>query len=201
MPAEHYFSQQPSGAFKPKTIQTSIAGERVELFTAGGTFSPDHLDTGTAILLQHSDAAPATGNLLDLGCGWGPIALTLAKKYPSTKVWAVDVNERSLELTRMNAAKLGLDNVVTALPEQVPVELRFSGIWSNPPIRIGKQALHDLLKTWLPKLDDECEAYLVVSKDLGADSLLTWLQHEFDECQSERIDSDKGFRILRVART
>lgn len=201
MPAEHYFSEQPSGEFKPKTIQTLIAGERVALFTAGGTFSPDHLDTGTAILLQHSDAAPATGNLLDLGCGWGPIALTLAKKFPGTKVWAVDVNERSLELTRMNAAKLGLDNIVTALPEQVPTEMRFSGIWSNPPIRIGKQALHELLQLWLPKLADECEAYLVVSKDLGADTLLTWLQQQFDDCHSERIDSAKGFRILRVART
>lgn len=200
MPAEHYFSEQPSGEFKPKTINTLIAGERVELFTAGGTFSPDHMDTGTAILLQHSDSAPATGNLLDLGCGWGPIALTLARKFPATKVWAVDVNERSLELTRMNAAKLGLSNIVTALPEQVPSELRFSGIWSNPPIRIGKQALHELLRQWLPKLDDECEAYLVVSKDLGADSLLTWIQQQFADCQSERIDSAKGFRILRVSR-
>jgi 16S rRNA G1207 methylase RsmC len=200
MPAEHYFSEQPTGEFKPKKIFTSIAGERVELFTAGGTFSPDHMDTGTAILLEHSDEAAPIGNLLDLGCGWGPIALTLAKKFPDAKIWAVDVNERSLELTRMNAQKLGLSNVITALPDQVPVDMEFTGIWSNPPIRIGKEALHDLLAKWLPRLQPECEAYLVVSKDLGADSLLKWMQSEFSDLASERIETAKGFRILRSAR-
>lgn len=200
MPAEHYFSEQPTGEFKPKKIFTSIAGQRVELFTAGGTFSPDHMDTGTAILLDHSDEAAPTGNLLDLGCGWGAIALTLAKKFPDAKVWAVDVNERSLELTRMNAQKLGLSNVIAALPDQVPAEIEFTGIWSNPPIRIGKDALHELLVKWLPRLQAECEAYLVVSKDLGADSLLKWMQSEFSDLTSERIDTAKGFRILRSAK-
>ena len=200
MSAEHYFSEQPTGEFKPKKIFTSIAGQRVELFTAGGIFSPDHMDTGTAILLDHSDEAAPTGNLLDLGCGWGAIALTLAKKFPDAKVWAVDVNERSLELTRMNAQKLGLSNVIAVLPDQVPAEIEFTGIWSNPPIRIGKDALHELLVKWLPRLQAECEAYLVVSKDLGADSLLKWMQSEFSELTSERIDTAKGFRILRSAK-
>jgi 16S rRNA G1207 methylase RsmC len=197
MSGEHYFSEQPTGEFKPKKIVTAIDGQRVELLTAGGTFSPDHMDTGTAILLEHAYQAPNSGNLLDLGCGWGPIALTLAKKNPEATIWAVDVNERSLELTRMNAEKLGLTNIRVAHVDDVPAELTFTGIWSNPPIRVGKEALHDILNKWLVRLDEECEAYLVVSKDLGADSLLKWMQAEFAALQSERIETAKGFRIIR----
>lgn len=197
MSGEHYFSEQPTGEFKPKKIVTAIDGQRAELITAGGTFSPDHMDTGTAILLEHAYQAPNSGNLLDLGCGWGPIALTLAKKNPEATVWAVDVNERSLELTRMNAEKLGLTNIRVAHVDDVPAELTFTGIWSNPPIRVGKEALHEILNKWLVRLDEECEAYLVVSKDLGADSLLKWMQAEFAALQSERIETAKGFRIIR----
>ena len=200
MSGEHYFSEQPTGEFKPKKIFTAIDGQRVELFTAGGTFSPDHMDTGTAILLEHADQAPSTGNLLDLGCGWGPIALTLAKKNPEATVWAIDVNERSLELTRMNAEKLGLANIRAVHVDEVPADLKFTGIWSNPPIRVGKEALHEILTKWLVRLEDECEAYLVVSKDLGADSLLKWMQTEFENLQSERIETAKGFRIIRSAK-
>ena len=200
MSGEHYFSEQPTGEFKPKKIFTAIDGQRVELFTAGGTFSPDHMDTGTAILLEHADQAPSTGNLLDLGCGWGPIALTLAKKNPEATVWAIDVNERSLELTRMNAEKLGLANIRAVHIDDVPADLKFTGIWSNPPIRVGKEALHEILTKWLVRLEDECEAYLVVSKDLGAESLLKWMQTEFENLQSERIETAKGFRIIRSAK-
>ena len=200
MSGEHYFSEQPTGEFKPKKIFTAIDGQRVELFTAGGTFSPDHMDTGTAILLEHADQAPSTGNLLDLGSGWGPIALTLAKKNPEATVWAIDVNERSLELTRMNAEKLGLANIRAVHIDDVPADLKFTGIWSNPPIRVGKEALHEILTKWLVRLEDECEAYLVVSKDLGADSLLKWMQTEFENLQSERIETAKGFRIIRSAK-
>lgn len=200
MSGEHYFSEQPAGEFKTKTIITSINGQRVELFTAGSTFSPDHMDTGTAILLEHAAEAPNAGNLLDLGCGWGPIALTLAQRNPHATVWAIDVNERSLELTRLNAQKLGLGNIRAVLPSEVPDDVAFTGIWSNPPIRVGKEALHSILNEWLPRLEDECEAYLVVSKDLGADSLLKWIQATFEDLSSERIDTAKGFRIIRCAK-
>lgn len=200
MSGEHYFSEQPAGEFKTKTIITSINGQRVELFTAGSTFSPDHMDTGTAILLEHAAEAPNAGNLLDLGCGWGPIALTLAQRNPHATVWAIDVNERSLELTRLNAQKLGLGNIRAVLPSEVPDDVAFTGIWSNPPIRVGKEALHSILNEWLPRLEDECEAYLVVSKDLGADSLLKWIQVTFEDLSSERIETAKGFRIIRCAK-
>jgi 16S rRNA G1207 methylase RsmC len=201
MSGEHYFSAQPSGELKPKTIRVQLLGKDYQLQTAGGVFSPDHLDTGTAMLLNHIDQAPTEGNLLDLGCGWGPIAICLALKAPEAIIWAVDVNERSLELTRMNAEKLGIGNIKTCLPEEIPADLRFTGIWSNPPIRVGKEVLHEILLAWLPRLAPECEAYLVVAKDLGADSLLKWLQEKLDPSfDSARIDTEKGFRIIRVAK-
>jgi 16S rRNA G1207 methylase RsmC len=201
MSGEHYFSAEPAGDFKPKTIRVNLLGKEVQLQTAGGVFSPDHLDTGTAILLDHVDEAPISGNLLDIGCGWGPIAIALALQAPSATIWAVDVNQRSLELTRTNAELLGLKNIKACLPEEVPSDIRFSGIWSNPPIRVGKAELHSILNTWLPRLAEECESYLVVAKDLGADSLLKWLQSELPEnFDAQRIDSAKGFRIIRVTR-
>ena len=201
MSGEHYFSAEPAGEFKPKTIRVNLLGKDLQLQTAGGVFSPDHLDTGTAMLLNHIDEAPLSGNLLDVGCGWGPIAIALAMQAPDSTVWAVDVNQRSLDLTKANAATLGLTNIRACLPEEVPGDIEFTGIWSNPPIRVGKAELHSILLKWFPRLAAECESYLVVAKDLGADSLLKWLQAELTEdFDAQRIDTEKGFRILRVTR-
>lgn len=167
--------------------------------TAGGIFSPDHIDTGTLALLDHLDEVPPSGNILDIGCGWGPIALSLASRAPQATVWAIDVNQRSLDLTAANAARLGLKNVKTARPEDVPADLKFSGIWSNPPIRVGKEVLHEILQTWLPRLAESAEAYLVVQKNLGADSLHRWLESELPEgFATVRVDTAKGFRVLRT---
>lgn len=199
MSAEHYFTSQPRAEFKPKEISVTLAGREVKVTTGGGVFSPDHVDTGTKALLRHLDLAPNFGNLLDVGCGWGPIALSLAIAYPETTVWAVDVNERSLELARINAQRLGLTNVRVCHVDEVPHEVRFESIWSNPPIRVGKDALHGILEHWLPRLMPHGEAFLVVQKQLGADSLQTWLSKRFESTHEvERIDTDKGFRVIRV---
>lgn len=199
MPQEHYFSNEPMGEFRPKTIEVSLAGNKVSVQTAGGIFSPDHVDIGTAVLLELIDEAPKIGDLLDIGCGWGPIALSLAMSRPHVTVWAIDVNERALELTRLNAEKLGITNIKICKPDEIPSDLKFDGIWSNPPIRVGKEVLHDILKTWLPKLASGAEGYLVVQKNLGADSLLRWLQDSLPKkFASVRVDTSKQFRVLRV---
>jgi 16S rRNA G1207 methylase RsmC len=199
MSSEHYFSETPGSDFKPKEIRVEINGLAVSVETAGGIFSPDHIDQGTAVLLEHLDKVPPGGNLLDVGCGWGPIALSLASRSPHATVWAIDVNERSLELTKRNAARLGLSNVIVCRPEEVPAELEFDGIWSNPPIRVGKAELHAILQAWLPRLADGAESYLVVQKNLGADSLHRWLEAELPAGFSTiRVDTSKSFRILRV---
>ena len=199
MSEDHYFSQEPSSPLKPKTIQIPVAGEMVDVTTASGTFSPAQLDFGTEVLIEQMDLAPVSGNLLDLGCGWGPIALNLAKLRPNTKVWAVDVNTRSVELTQANAKNLGISNINAVLPDQVPAELRFSGIWSNPPIRIGKKELHELLLMWLPRLEAGGEAYLVVQKNLGSDSLQKWLTEELATgFEVSRYTSIKTYRVLKI---
>lgn len=199
MSAEHYFSETPGTEFKPKEITVDICGQKVALTTSGGVFSPDHIDVGTEVLLAHLDEAPAGGNLLDIGCGWGPIALSLATHSPKATIWAIDVNERSLELTAANAKRLGLTNIRTAKPEDVPNEIEFSGIWSNPPIRVGKDMLHEILLTWLPRLSKDAEGYLVVQKNLGADSLHRWLEAELpSDFSTIRVDTAKSFRVLRV---
>ena len=199
MSEEHYFSQEPSSPLKPKSIQIPLAGAMVDVTTASGTFSPLQLDVGTAVLIDQMDLAPEAGNLLDLGCGWGPIALNLAKLRPKAKVWAVDVNSRSLELTAKNAKELGIPNITASLPEEVPADLQFRGIWSNPPIRIGKKELHELLLKWLPRMESGGEAYLVVQKNLGSDSLQKWLTEVLaSDFEVSRLTSEKTYRILKV---
>ena len=200
MPQEHYFSNDPGRELKPKTITVNLAGREVTVLTAGNMFSPDHVDTGTKVLLENLELAPDDGDILDIGCGWGPIALSLAIARPAATIWAIDVNEHALELTRRNAEKLGLTNLRTSTPEAVPADIQFTGIWSNPPIRVGKEVLHEILKTWLPKLVIGAESYLVVQKNLGADSLLKWIQETFPTHESTRLETSKSFRVLQVTR-
>ncbi|MFD1200315.1 class I SAM-dependent methyltransferase [Leucobacter albus] len=252
---QHYFSESPAGDFTPREIEVELAGRARSVLTAGGVFSPEHLDQGTALLLDtlpgltelplvpageaadadadadaaaaaatvdHATAAgPAGGGpavaeapgaveapgtaasaapILDIGCGWGPIALAAALEHADREVWAIDVNERSRELTRRNAERLGLANVRVASPEDVPAGLEFSELRSNPPIRVGKEVLHGILSEWLPRLVPGGSAYLVVAKHLGADSLQRWIAASFTDFEVDRVARKKGFHVLRAMR-
>lgn len=194
---DHYFSAEPASADERRTINVPLAGRTRAVQVARGVFSSERLDQGTSVLLQHVPDPPTTGTFLDIGCGWGPIALTLGLRSPDARVWAVDVNERALQLARANAASLGLANISVARASDVPDDVRFDLIWSNPPIRVGKQMLHELLLTWLPRLAAGGAAYLVVQRNLGSDSLQRWLVER--GYPTERFTSVKGFRILRVS--
>lgn len=196
---EHYFSATPSGEPKLRQITVPLAGRTVTVTTAGGVFSPERIDAGTSVLLTHTPAPPPGGDLLDLGCGWGPVALTLALDSPHATVWAVDVNERALDLVRRNAAALGLQNITACKPTDLPADVMFTTIWSNPPIRVGKNELHDMLLTWLPRLEPGSDAWLVVQRNLGSDSLHRWLQAELPQDFAVfRAATNKGYRVLRV---
>lgn len=196
---QHYFSTKPAGDFTPTEIAVRLANADYTVLTAGGIFSPDHIDAGTEALLYSVPAPPATGIFLDLGCGWGPLALTLALESPQAQVFAVDVNERALELTRRNADKLDITTITVGTPDRIPAEQRFDLIWSNPPIRVGKLELHAMMKQWLPRLAPGGVAYLVVAKHLGADSFEKWLATEFADTHAvARHDTRKGFRIIEV---
>lgn len=204
MSEDHYFTAQPASADQRREITVTLAGRDITLETASGVFSPAHVDLGTQVLLKAVPAPPSPGTLLDLGCGWGPIALTAALASPGTSIVAVDVNERALDLLRRNAARLRGYGEVGAIgaftPEAVPADLEFDAIWSNPPIRIGKPALHDLLTTWLPRLKPGGEAHLVVQRNLGSDSLAVWIAAQ-GWGEVSKVATSKGFRVLRLMRS
>lgn len=195
----HYFSGQSPDLDEPTAIAVVLRGRPVTMTTDRGVFSTDRLDLGTSVLLDRVPDPPAAGTFLDLGCGWGPIAVALAAASPQARVLAVDVNERALTLTAGNAKALGL-TVTTNTPDALLAaepDLRLDLIWSNPPIRIGKEPLHAMLRTWLPRLQPDGAAYLVVGKNLGADSLQRWIEAEL-QLETQRLGSRKGFRVLRV---
>jgi len=206
--SSQYFAEQPSAAHRPGTVHLVLPDVHLELATDSGVFSPGRLDPGTRLLLDTAPPPPAEGDLLDLGCGYGPLALVLASRSPSARVWAVDVNQRAIDLCNGNAATAGLVNVrcVAAAGasergaghDDAELPDSFQLIWSNPPIRIGKTALHDLLSTWLRRLAPGGAAYLVVQRNLGSDSLQRWLSEA--GWQADRFAARAGYRVLEVHR-
>lgn len=194
----HYFDETPGVDSDLRSVDVALADVAFTMQTDRGVFSHGHVDTGTALLLREAPTPPARGDLLDLGCGSGAIALTLALRAPEATVWAVDPNERARDLTAENAKRNGITNVRVCAPDEVPDDIEFATVWSNPPIRIGKTALHDLLDHWLRRLDEAGSAVLVVQKHLGADSLQRWLSEQ--GFPTERLASRGGFRLLRATR-
>jgi 16S rRNA G1207 methylase RsmC len=195
--SNHYFSSQPDSAEKRRPIAVSVWGRTLELQTASGVFAAGRLDIGTSVLFRETAPPTRPGRYLDLGCGYGVIGCAIAGARADVRVWAVDINQRALQLARDNAAALGLGDRFSAMaPGDVPPGLVFDEIWSNPPIRIGKPALHELLLSWLPRLAPGGRAILVVGKNLGADSLQRWLADQGFRC--DRLASAKGFRVLEV---
>ncbi len=198
LPPAHYFNEDPEVPSARKRIDVSLPDGSFSIETDTGVFSHGRVDSGTKVLLMEAPALPTSGHVLDLGCGAGPIAMTMARRSPESSVWAVDVNERARQLTRDNASALGLTNVTVAAPDEVPDDVVFDVIWSNPPIKVGKQELHDLLNRWLARLSPDGYAVLVVNKNLGSDSLAKWLTEL--GWTVKRISSRQGFRVLTVKR-
>ncbi|EPI53614.1 MULTISPECIES: class I SAM-dependent methyltransferase [Gardnerella] len=201
---EQYFSTNPNSLDLRRTLQVDLRGKEVSVQVSNGVFSSSKLDLGTAVLLKHAPQPPENGRFFDIGCGWGAISLALGFESPNAQIYAVDVNERALELTNINAKNAGLNNIHTYLVEDALKEDALKDIdliWSNPPIRVGKDVLHNILLTWLPRLKVGGAAYLVVQKNLGSDSLIPWLSKNLGEDFSvEKYASSKGYRIIEVLR-
>lgn len=191
---DQYFSADPATPFDREAFETVVWGNRLRLTSGSGVYAKGRLDIGTGILLE--EEPPTSGRILDLGCGYGVIGLAIAKASPETTVVGVDVNERAVLLANENARALGLADRCAFTTGSIEGE--FDEIWSNPPIRIGKEALHELLLQWLPRLTPHGRAVLVVGKNLGADPLQRWLGQE--GYPTERLGSSKGFRVFETRR-
>ena len=196
--SQQYFAEQPAAPHRPGVVRLVLPEAELELETDSGMFSPGRLDPGTLLLLETAPRPPAAGDLLDLGCGYGPLALALAVRSPAARVWAVDVNRRALQLCARNAQTAGLRNLSCVLPDETALPDSFALIWSNPPIRIGKQALHELLAHWLARLAPGGACYLVAARNLGSDSLQRWLAAA--GWAADRLAARSGYRVLRVSR-
>ena len=197
---DHYFAADPAVASSPSTVTLDLPDLTARLQTDRGVFSGTRIDPGTKLLLlDGARPEPGDANLVDVGCGYGAIAVTLARRAPAATVWAVDVNRRALDLCRANATELGLDNLVVVEPGEVPDDLVVDGLWSNPPIRVGKAALRELLDEWLGRLAPAGAAHLVVARNLGSDSLARWLSDR--GWAVDRRASRAGYRLLDVTRT
>ncbi|QYJ02597.1 methyltransferase [Nocardioides panacisoli] len=192
--SDHYFSADPTAEFRRVPVRTTVWGQDLDLVSGSGVFAQGRLDKGTEVLFRATEP-PAPGRVLDLGCGYGVIGLAVARAVPDAAVTAVDVNQRAVALAAENAERLGVADRFTArTPDAVDPAATYDEIWSNPPIRIGKPALHELLLTWLPRLAPGGRAVMVVGKNLGADSLQRWLTEQGHP--TERLASAKGFRVL-----
>jgi 16S rRNA G1207 methylase RsmC len=199
MADEHYFTADPQVAFARVPVSANVWGHWLELTSGSGVFAQGRLDVGTGVLLREQPAPEGARSVLDLGCGYGVIGLAIAVAVPECRVTAIDVNERAVLLANENAAALGLvDRFTACVPEEVDPGATYDEIWSNPPIRIGKDALHQLLLDWLPRLEPDGRARLVVGKHLGADSLASWLTGQ--GFPTAKVASAKGFRVLESRR-
>ncbi|QSR29783.1 MFS transporter [Nocardioides sp. S5] len=195
---EHYFSADPAVPFERESFTADLWGHELTIDTGSGVFSRGHLDHATAVLFRELEP-PVQGQFLDLGCGYGVIGLAIARAVPLASVIGVDVNERALLLANDNARAAGVaSRFVACLPDQVPSDQVFDEVWSNPPIRIGKEALRELLLTWLPRLAPNGRMVMVIGKNLGGDSMQRWLTEQ--GWPTERLASHKGFRVLETRR-
>ncbi len=196
--AGHYFSEEPTTGSERRTVDLHLEDFSGRFTTDRGVFGRDRIDPGTKLLLSDGPEAESTDEtLVDVGAGYGPIAVVLAHRNPQATVWAIEPNSRARELCRLNAESAGLSNVRVVTPDDWPNDRMIDRIWSNPPIRIGKKALHELLLQWLDRLSPRGSAHLVVQKHLGADSLQRWMTDQ--GWTATRRQSRAAYRLLDVA--
>ncbi len=201
----HYFDPSPAVRDRPGEVYLPVGDERLPLHTDAGVFSKGKIDRGTRLLLaameRGSLALPEDGDVCDLGCGYGPIGIAVAKMRPKTRVYMVDINPRAVELAERNVRRHRLGNVQVRRGDGVSVfaPQRFDLIITNPPIRAGKAQVHALLTEAKEWLVPGGRLALVIRTQQGAKSLAAFLETLFPVV--EEIEKGGGFRVYEAQRT
>ena len=192
--SEQYFTGKPTSESRPVECQFDYRGFTLQFTTDAGVFSKGELDQGTRILLKALPAQLA-GRVLDLGCGWGPVGVSVGKAFPDCRVVMSDVNERALELAKANAKRNGVQADCVLSDGLDQVQGTFDAVITNPPIRAGKQVIYRMFAQSAQRLNENGCLYIVIRKQQGAQSAVTYLKTLFQSV--EAIDKSGGFWILR----
>ena len=196
---DHYYTREPQSESRPVECEYVYRGERLRFMTDAGVFSKGEVDTGTQLLLE---ALPEemSGEILDLGCGWGVIGISIAKKWPECRVTMADVNLRALELSRENAKKNRAEVECVESDGMAALAGRtFDAVVTNPPIRAGKQVIYQMFTDAAKSLKPGGVLYLVIRKQQGAESCMKYLKTIYGEV--EKLDKSGGFWVLRAAKS
>ncbi|MEK3936983.1 class I SAM-dependent methyltransferase [Sporosarcina sp. FSL W7-1349] len=199
--SEHYYSVDPKVKSDPKEWTAEIRGIRLKFRTDAGVFSKGDVDFGSRLLAEAFELAEAEGDLLDVGCGYGPIGLSLAASFPKRTIQMVDVNERALALAKHNAQQNGINNVKiysSDALDSVIVE-GFAAILTNPPIRAGKETVFKIYGEAYSKLGAGGELWVVIQKKQGAPSTMARLEELFGNV--ETVVKRKGYFILKAIKS
>lgn len=195
---DHYYSKNPQSKKTPVELTCELKGNEFHLLASAGVFSKSNIDFGTRTLIDAFKMPDTSGDVLDLGCGYGAIGLAVAKAHPDRFVMMADVNERAVELAKENAARNNVVNVDVYESDgfkQVPSE-KFAAILTNPPIRAGKQVIYKWFEESAHYLAKDGELWIVVQKKQGAPSMKTFLSGVFREVVT--VTHEKGYHIFRA---
>ncbi|QOR66759.1 class I SAM-dependent methyltransferase [Cytobacillus suaedae] len=198
---EHYYTNKPSTASNPQNINFTLRGNVLQFKSDRGVFSKNEVDFGSRLLIETFQFPTIEGDLLDVGCGYGPIGLALAKDCSERNIEMIDVNERAIDLAKQNAANNEISNVEIYKSDvfnAVNLEKKFAAILSNPPIRAGKKVVHQILEDSYQFLLPKGELWIVIQKKQGAPSAIEKLESIFVEV--EIVERDKGYFIIRAIR-
>ncbi|WHX40734.1 class I SAM-dependent methyltransferase [Mesobacillus sp. AQ2] len=194
---EHYYSRKPSTESNPVKWQSELKGNTFRFKTDSGVFSKKEVDFGSRLLIDTFELKKADGMVLDVGCGYGPIGLSIARAYPEAMVHMVDVNERAIMLAKENASENKVDNVKIYESDRLNgvEEDGFDAILTNPPIRAGKKIVHDIFEQSFQRLAEGGELWVVIQKKQGAPSAMEKMKELFGDVEVEA--KSKGYFILK----
>jgi 16S rRNA (guanine1207-N2)-methyltransferase len=195
--SDHYYSQQPTAAHDRHQIEETLRGRKFTFITDAGVFSKNGVDYGSRVLIEALDISRGD-ELLDVGCGYGPIGLAAGASTVEGKVTMVDINERAIELAKINAQRNGITNVEILQSDMLGAVLdrAFDIVVTNPPIRAGKATVHRIFEQAHQVLKPGGSLWIVIQKKQGAPSAFAKLEELFTRVHE--IGKDKGYRIIKA---